>query len=51
MVAGPSTLQVEAIWFGQGWGDRLESANRRASNKFIGPLQSPDEPWHYDYHP
>lgn len=51
MVAGPSTSQVEAIWLGQGWGDRLESANRRASNKFIGPLQSPDEPWHYDYHP
>lgn len=51
MIAGPSTAQVEAIWLGQGWGDRLESAIRRASNKFSGPLQSPDEPWHYDYHP
>lgn len=50
-VAGPSTSQVQAVWVGQGWRDRLESAVRRASDKFRGPLQSPDEPWHYDYHP
>ena len=50
-VAGPSTAQVPAVWVGQGWRDRLEYAVRRASDKFRGPLQNPDEPWHYDYHP
>ncbi len=50
-VAGPSTSQMQAVWVGQGWRDRLESAVRRASDKFRGPLQNPDEPWHYDYHP
>lgn len=50
-VAGPSTSQVQTVWVGQGWRDRLESAVRRASDKFRGPLQNPDEPWHYDYHP
>ncbi len=50
-VAGPSTAQVQAIWLGQGWRDRLETAIRHASDKFRGPLQNPDEPWHYDYHP
>ena len=50
-VAGPSTSQVQAVWVGQGWRDRLESAVRLASDKFRGPLQNPDEPWHYDYQP
>ncbi len=50
-VAGPSTAQVQAVWVGQVWRDNLESAVRRASDKFRGPLQNPDEPWHYDYHP
>jgi hypothetical protein len=50
-VAGASTSQVQAVWVGQAWRDRLESAVRRASDKFRGPLQNPDEPWHYDYHP
>jgi hypothetical protein len=48
---GPSTSQVQAVWISQGWRDRLESAVRRVSDKFRGPLQNPDEPWHYDYHP
>lgn len=50
-VAGPSTAQVQSVWLGQGWRDRLETAIHRASDRFRGPLQNPDEPWHYDYHP
>jgi hypothetical protein len=50
-IAGPSTEQVQAVWLGQGWRNRLESAIRQASDKFRGPLQNPDEPWHYDYRP
>lgn len=50
-VAGPNTAQVQAVWLGQGWRNRLEVAVRQASDKFKGPLQNPDEPWHYDYHP
>lgn len=50
-VAGPSTAHVQTVWLDQGWRDRLEAAVRMASDKFRGPLQNPDEPWHYDYHP
>jgi len=50
-VAGPSAAQVQDVWLGQGWRDRLEEAVRAAGSKFRGPLQNPDEPWHYDYHP
>lgn len=50
-IAGPGTSQVQTVWVDQGWRDRLESAVRRASDKFRGPLQNPDEPWQYDYHP
>lgn len=50
-IAGPSTATVRTVWLGQGWRDRLESAVRKASDKFRGPLQNPDEPWHYDFHP
>lgn len=50
-IAGPSTAQVRDVWIGQGWRDRLGTAIRQASDRFRGPLQNPDEPWHYDYHP
>jgi hypothetical protein len=30
---------------------KLDGAVREASRKFIGPLASPREPWHYTYTP
>ena len=48
MVAGPTSA---GAWDGAGWTDRLQEAVRRASTKFSGPLESPREPWHYDYRP
>ena len=50
-IAGPDSSQVATIWIAQGWRDRLKAAVTAASTKFIGPLVSPAEPWHYDYQP
>jgi hypothetical protein len=50
-IAGPDSSQVGTIWIGRGWRDRLKAAVTAASTKFIGPLVSPAEPWHYDYQP
>jgi hypothetical protein len=37
------------VWEGQGWARRLAAAMR--DTRFVGPLQSPNEPWHYEYLP
>jgi hypothetical protein len=34
-----------------GWAAKLDVAVREASRKFMGPLASPREPWHYTYTP
>ena len=50
-IAGPSTAHVAPIWEGQGWARRLAHAVRTTSNRFTGPLATPNEPWHYEYQP
>jgi hypothetical protein len=50
-VAAPSVDEIDRVWNAQGWRDRLNLAVRRASRQFHGPLQVPDEPWHYEYRP
>jgi hypothetical protein len=37
------------VWEGQGWARRLAAVMR--DTRFVGPLQSPNEPWHYEYVP
>jgi len=49
LIAGASAS--EEAWDKAGWTQKLQEAVRRASAKFTGPLASPREPWHYDYHP
>lgn len=51
IVAGPKTATIVTDWDAAGWTARLEEAVRAASNRFVGPLVSPREPWHYTYSP
>ncbi len=49
IVAGTSVAAVARDWLQQGWARRLEQAVSALGNGFTGPLQSPNEPWHYSY--
>jgi hypothetical protein len=51
VVAGTRTATMAEDWDGAGWSAKLESAVRAASRRFVGPLESPREPWHYTYAP
>ena len=51
IVAGPDTQTIGTVWEQGGWAARLDLAVREASSRFIGPLVSPREPWHYTYTP
>lgn len=49
IVAPTDTATVERNWDAPGWTKKLERA--ADGTDFSGPLQSPYEPWHYEYHP
>jgi len=51
LIAGTTSATIEKQWDEAGWTERLHDAVQRASNLFDGPLDSPYEPWHYDYVP
>lgn len=51
IVAGPRTATIAADWDAAGWSAKLDAAVRAAGNRFIGPLASPREPWHFTYSP
>jgi hypothetical protein len=51
VVAGPTTSTIDTEWDGAGWSAKLDAAVHAASQRFIGPLASPREPWHYTYSP
>jgi len=51
VVAGPSTPAIATDWEAGGWAAKLDAAVRAASNRFVGPLANPHEPWHYTYTP
>jgi hypothetical protein len=51
IIAATNTAMIEDVWDGQGWTEKLQTAIKAASTKFIGPLTSPREPWHYTYNP
>lgn len=51
IVAAPKSATIVTDWDAAGWTARLEEAVRAASNRFVGPLVSPCEPWHYTYSP
>jgi hypothetical protein len=49
IIAPTEVAKVRSVWEGQGWARRLAAAMR--DTRFAGPLQSPNEPWHYEYVP
>jgi hypothetical protein len=51
VVAGPRTSTIDTEWDGAGWSAKLDAAVRSAGQRFVGPLASPREPWHYTYSP
>ena len=48
-VAGPDTATIESEWLEAGWRDKLLAAVIDSAAAFAGPLEIPDEPWHYNY--
>jgi hypothetical protein len=51
LIAPADSRKVETIWRQQNWETKLMASIRSASSAFFGPLESPDEPWHYTYKP
>ena len=51
IIAGTSSKQVESAWRAAKWDLKLKESILAAGPSFKGPLISPDEPWHYEYHP
>jgi hypothetical protein len=49
IIAPTEVAKVRSVWEEQGWARRLAAAMR--DTRFAGPLQSPNEPWHYEYVP
>lgn len=47
IIAPTEVAKVRTVWEGQGWAMKLATAMRET--RFVGPLQSPNEPWHYEY--
>jgi hypothetical protein len=51
VIAGPRSSTIDTEWDAAGWAAKLDAAVRAASQRFVGPLASPREPWHYTYSP
>lgn len=47
IIAPTEVSKAGSVWERQGWARRLAAAMR--DTRFVGPLQSPNEPWHYEY--
>jgi hypothetical protein len=51
VVAGLDAAAARRQWDEAGWTQKMHQAMGAAHGRFIGPLQSPYEPWHYAYNP
>ena len=51
LVADTDSATVTSVWIAQGWEQKLRSAVVASGSPFVGPLQEPNEPWHYVYEP
>jgi hypothetical protein len=51
VIAGPNVATAHRQWDAPGWTLKLRAAVAVAGNHFVGPIQSPYEPWHYAYTP
>jgi hypothetical protein len=50
-IAGFEASAAHAQWDAKGWTEKLHAAVTASGKPFVGPLQSPYEPWHYAYAP
>ena len=48
-VAATDTHDIERDWIQAGWRDKLAAAVIASGAQFVGPMEKPDEPWHYTY--
>jgi hypothetical protein len=51
VVPGTDYATAEGDWLTSGWVARLQAAVTAAGARFVGPLEEPPEPWHYDDRP
>jgi hypothetical protein len=51
LVAAPDIRTIATDWDAAGWSGKLDAAVCSTSSRFVGPLASPREPWHYTYAP
>jgi hypothetical protein len=49
IIAPTEVARVHSVWEQQGWSAKLAAVMR--DTRFVGPLRSPNEPWHYEYAP
>ena len=49
--AGTRLTDIKKVWQEEGWAEKLNDSIKTAGPSFVGPLQTPFEPWHYDYDP
>ena len=49
IIAPTEVAKVRSVWERQGWAGKLAAAMRETL--LVGTLQSPNEPWHYEYAP
>jgi hypothetical protein len=47
IVAPTEVAKVQSVWERQGWSRKLAAVMH--GTRFVGPLGSPNEPWHYEY--
>jgi hypothetical protein len=47
IIAPTDVSKARSVWETQGWARRLAAVMH--DTRFVGPLQSPNEPWHYEY--
>lgn len=49
IIAPASTSIIDDVWEEDGWTARLKAAVKASGQPFDGPLENPEEPWHYEY--
>lgn len=51
LVAGTDSRRIAADWTAAGWAGKVAVAVKEGSPRLVGPLASPNEPWHFTYTP
>jgi hypothetical protein len=51
VVATTASGTIDSVWDRGGWAERLREAVAGAGGDLAGPMETPREPWHYEYRP